>query len=155
MNLTKLALNPALLKKQKRTEEDIENILEWSNELKRVFEHMKTLDPEKDDLYGFALIVERCELEMQKAWGFPQDRDYHSWWYKTPHCKCPYMDNQDMFGTPYRHYVVGCPVHKANIVLDDDDCAHPHDKLTITPMGIYCECGETLEDNTGSNEMGG
>ena len=105
-------LNERMLKDNKCTDQDIVDILDWSNELERVFTHMRTLDPEKDDLYGFALVVERIELELQKAWNFPQNKDYHSWWYQTPHCKCPVMDNQDLFGTPYRNMVIGCPVHK-------------------------------------------
>ena len=112
MTVTRGNLNERMLSANECSEQDIDDILEWSNELERVFEHMRTLDPELDDLYGFAMIVERIELELQKAWNFPQDRNCHTWWYRTPHCKCPEMDNQDLFGTDYRNYRIGCPVLK-------------------------------------------
>ena len=38
---------------------------------------------------------------------------------------------------------------------EDEECTHPAEKVTMTTMGDYCECGETLNDFTGSNEMGG
>jgi len=38
---------------------------------------------------------------------------------------------------------------------EKDECTHPLEKVTMTTVGDYCECGETLDDFTGSNEMGG
>lgn len=120
MTVTKDNLNESMLERNKCTDKDVEDILEWSNELERVFAHMQTLDPKKDDLYGFALIVERIEFELQKAWNFPEDRNCHTWWYRTPHCECPYMDNEDLFGTEYRNHRIGCPVHKTDVALPNE-----------------------------------
>ncbi|MBE0526962.1 MAG: hypothetical protein IH631_08465 [Candidatus Thorarchaeota archaeon] len=46
-------------------------------------------------------------------------------------------------------------LEKALAEVEDEECTHPAHMVTFTTDGDYCECGETLSDFTGSNEMGG
>jgi hypothetical protein len=47
---------------------------------------------------------------LQEAWGFPKDRNYHKFWELTS-CKCPKMDNEDRY--PSGYYVISskCALH--------------------------------------------
>lgn len=58
-------------------------------------------------------IVEGIEYTLQLLWGFPLDRNFHKWWNRIKDCKCPMMDNDDMFGSEYRIYNSDCPYHGA------------------------------------------
>ena len=75
----------------------------------KYFDLMKETD-EKEKLKEYAHEVECIEFEMQKAWHFTQDRNFHEW-YKVPKCTCPKMDNADNRGTNRRIIVMDCPVH--------------------------------------------
>lgn len=50
------------------------------------------------------------EFELQKAWGFSQDKNFHRFW-NRPGCSCPTMDNDDRY--PYGSYIItgGCSLH--------------------------------------------
>ena len=65
---------------------------------------------EKSKLREYAHEIECIEFEMQKAWHFTEDRNFHEW-YKVPKCTCPRMDNADNRGTNRRIIVMDCPVH--------------------------------------------
>jgi len=51
-------------------------------------------------------------FELQKLWGFPLNFNFHTYWLQVPGCVCPKLDNKDLFGTPYRNYSSGCPIHR-------------------------------------------
>lgn len=112
-------LNPGFIKKQNRTEKDIDIIAEHHAHLHLLFAEIEALDPKTTNLSGYADLVEQMEFALQEAWGFDINRDYHSWWYKVPHCKCPRMDNEDNYGTQYRIIRGDCPVHGAEDVTID------------------------------------
>lgn len=40
-------------------------------------------------------LLEDLEYQMQEVWGFERNANYHTWWLKPKHCKCPKMDNTD------------------------------------------------------------
>ena len=50
------------------------------------------------------------EFELQKLWGFSEDKKFHRFW-DTPKCDCPKLDNEDNY--PYGHYLINfsCPLH--------------------------------------------
>lgn len=50
------------------------------------------------------------ELELQEAWGFTQDKNFHKFW-NRPGCICPSMDNDDRY--PYGPYIhtTDCSLH--------------------------------------------
>jgi hypothetical protein len=110
----KATLNPVLLARQNRSEKDIKKIIELHEELHKVFDEMEAESVENEERLGnLALVVQQLEFDLQEAWGFPKNANYHSWWFQVPHCICPVLDNWDFVGTEYKHYTVGCPVHKS------------------------------------------
>ncbi len=107
-------LSKNLIARQKLTELDVDAIKELHLELQSFFDDVRTLDPttlttvEASDI---VMNIERLENAMQKSWKFTPNSDMHSWWYQTPHCNCPVMDNQDMMGLNYRYINSTCPLH--------------------------------------------
>lgn len=112
---TKEMLNPKLVEKQELTEENIQAIIDLHNRRLHLFHHLKKLDPEtaegRTELREAAKTLEEIEYDMQTEWNFPQSRSHHSWWYEIPHCRCPYYDNRDAWGTDQRYIRPDCPVH--------------------------------------------
>ena len=54
--------------------------------------------------------VTELEFELQRLWGFPQDKEFHKYWLNIGSCTCPKMDNMDRLG--YGRIInLGCPVH--------------------------------------------
>lgn len=105
-------LNPFLIERQGRTEEDIDKIVGLHQELHEVFDEMEAESPENTERLGnLALVVKQLEFELQEAWGFDKNENYHSWWFQVPHCACPLMDNFDFLGTELGVRVTNCPVH--------------------------------------------
>lgn len=84
---------------------------------KRIFimNAMEELDPEVKAhliaLKSFADEIKKMEFEIQEAWGFNKDVNYHTWWFQLPHCRCPIIDNQDKIGTKYSCVLSECPLH--------------------------------------------
>mgnify|MGYP001813114494 FL=1 len=110
-----VVLNERLLEKQGIDEEGAQRIIALHEKRENMFDLMRALDPEdpqqRISLREWAEKVEELEFELQDAWGFPQTRDMHSWWYRLPHCKCPIMDNMDVMGTDLRYFNGDCPIH--------------------------------------------
>jgi hypothetical protein len=73
---------------------------------------MSALDPVKDkavlrQLYDKWL---NNEHRLQEAWLFPiNDNMIRTW--NVPHCHCPKSDNEEFYGTEFKHVVSGCPIH--------------------------------------------
>lgn len=68
----------------------------------------KTNDKEK--IKQFVKDIENLEFQLQSAWGFPLDRNYHTW-YNVPRCTCPKADNRENYGTEFRIIDGNCPIH--------------------------------------------
>ncbi len=103
-------LNPLLIKRQNRTDEDIENIVELHGELHKAFDEMEA-ETETERLQNLAIVVKEIEFRLQEAWGFDRNTDWHSWWFQVPHCTCPVLDNWDYVGTRLSVTTGGCPIH--------------------------------------------
>ena len=74
----------------------------------------KALDCKSDDFVELATCrdaLRLVEFQLQSAWGFPSDANFHSYWYNLPHCTCPRMDNYDARGEVANYINSGCPVH--------------------------------------------
>ena len=54
--------------------------------------------------------VTELEFELQKLWGFSQDKEFHKYWLNVGHCECPPLDNLERLGHG-RIINLGCPVH--------------------------------------------
>lgn len=124
-----IILNRNMLTEQGIDEEGEKAILALHEERMLIFEMMSAIDPDTEmgrlRLREWASVVEDLEYRLQDAWGFPRNRDYHSWWYRVPHCNCPQLDNYDYYGTPFRIFVETCPVHNdpdrvADLVADKE-----------------------------------
>lgn len=77
-----------------------------------IFDRMRALPSRPcNELRDLANEVEDLEYQLQEAWGFPADSNYHTYWYEVPHCACPLMDNDEEFGSSYRIKDKSCPVH--------------------------------------------
>lgn len=112
--ITSKILNPYMVKQQGLSKDDINKIVELHETLHAIFNQMETLDPEKDQvaLKACGAQIEELEFQLQDAWGWKQNADLHTWWFKSPHCCCGFFDNMERLGTPYRVINDGCPVHK-------------------------------------------
>lgn len=99
------------------TPETREEILDLHIKRHEIMQMMRDCAPDDYE----ALASHRDELTMteyglQAAWGFPQNINFHSYWYQVPHCTCPKLDNKDSFGTDYKYIAGNCPVHGENSV---------------------------------------
>lgn len=55
--------------------------------------------------------IERIEFELQRLWGFEQNKAFHSYWFRVKGCTCPKLDNQEMVGVGRRIISGDCPFH--------------------------------------------
>ena len=106
-------LNPKFVKDQKLTKGDIAKITLLHNEKDMLFAEMKELEADDPSLRSYVERIQDLEFRMQDAWKWDRDADKHTHWFQAPHCKCPYMDNWDLFGTKYRTITGSCPLHGA------------------------------------------
>jgi hypothetical protein len=108
-------LNPKMIERQGIGEDEIQTIIDLHNERLHLFHRLKKVDPEtaegRAELREGVKTLEKIEYGMQEAWGFPQSRAHHTWWYEIPHCCCPRSDNRDMFGVDQRFIRRNCPAH--------------------------------------------
>jgi hypothetical protein len=102
-------LNSSLVLKQGIDVSELRNLKALHAEKLKYFDLMRETDY-KHKLKEYAHEIECIEFEMQKAWHFTQDRNFHEW-YKVPKCTCPKMDNADNRGSNRRIIVMDCPVH--------------------------------------------
>ena len=102
-------LNSSLVLKQGLDVSELRNLKALHAEKLKYFDLMRETDY-KHKLKEYAHEIECIEFEMQKAWHFTQDRNFHEW-YKVPKCTCPKMDNADNRGSNRRIVVMDCPVH--------------------------------------------
>jgi hypothetical protein len=55
-------------------------------------------------------VCRSIEFELQDAWHFPRDMNYHRFW-DRPRCTCPKIDNEDNWPHGYYTIVTSCPLH--------------------------------------------
>ena len=112
-------LNPRLILKQGIGEKEVRTLRRLHLKRIKMFEEMKKLKSKKS-LLPYVEKLEKLEFAMQKAWGFTQDVKFHSWWNRAPHCTCPRIDNDDMFGTGLRIISSDCILHHKPVEKDKD-----------------------------------
>jgi hypothetical protein len=102
-------LNQRLVEKQGLSQEEVWKIQDLHNVRRQIELAMeKTIDPGK--LHALFQDWTWCQFELQKAWKFKEDANYHKGWL-VPNCGCPVLDNEDRY--PHGPYVINlsCPVH--------------------------------------------
>jgi hypothetical protein len=106
--ITSDILNNDLIQEQGLTQEEVNALerlhYELEEELQKPIEEIKDIQAYNDNIMAI-------EYELQRLWHFPQDSNYHTWWFKDPKCLCGSMDNSDMIGTKYRTINGDCPLH--------------------------------------------
>ncbi len=103
-------LNKHLVKKQNLSQEDVDVILSLHKDkffLFKQFNDIPTLS--ETEVHELILEIEDLEFFMQEAWGFEQNRDYHTHWMDVPFCSCSNI--YQPFGQP-KIYDSECIVHK-------------------------------------------
>ena len=105
-------LNEKLLKQQKVTDKQKENLYKLYKELQMLFEQAKTLEPyEKEQHRTLALELENLEYELQDNWNFPRSKAHHTYWNQLHGCECAYIDNKERFGINEKIITLSCPYH--------------------------------------------
>jgi hypothetical protein len=102
-------LNKRLVEKQKLKHKDVAMIKKLHVEKYKVLQEMKT-EEDRERLQHLAELITEIEFELQDAWKFSNDINYHRFW-KLPKCKCPQMDNEDAYPTGYYTKISICPIH--------------------------------------------
>lgn len=75
----------------------------------KLYEKMENTD-DKGELIALANKVKENEFDIQELFNFNRDYAFHRWW-EVPKCKCPVMDNQDMWGSNRDVHSSDCPIH--------------------------------------------
>ena len=104
----KTVLNSNFLKAN-NAEENLELIKKLFMKKFKLFSRMDR-STKKETLMKLAEEVKQNEFEIQKAFNFEPNYDFHRWW-ELPKCKCPIMDNQDWWGTSRNIHTADCPIH--------------------------------------------
>ena len=102
-------LNEGLAYKQRLTHEDLA-ILRSLHQLKLAYHNKIESTSNITELRTIVKALTELEFQLQSAWKFPQNVNYHKFW-NTPTCTCPVMDNEDRY--PYGRYFVSqsCVLH--------------------------------------------
>lgn len=105
-NMKTVNLNQQLIKQQKLSKYDIEQLYIAYDELDILLSNECQLsDKELPD------AITRQEYKLQKLWRFTPNSDFHRYWYMTPRCSCPKLDNDDLIGSKHRWFSGGCKLH--------------------------------------------
>lgn len=114
-DVTTSYINPSLAEEKNLSDENLEELKSLHVTKIELFEMMDMADPKNPPSEQFfpkcAELIKEIEFLMQRAWGFSEDADYHTWWYQAPHCSCPKADNAERFGTKYKIVREDCPLH--------------------------------------------
>ncbi len=76
----------------------------------KIFEKIEN-STNRIEMYNLNKDIESLEFKMQEIFGFPVTSNYHRWWFESPKCTCPKMDNTDDLGTGIRHINLDCIIH--------------------------------------------
>ena len=103
-----MAINKQLAEEKNLSDFTIETIEKIHKELEALLnlgiEDIKDVNKYVQDITNY-------DYDLQRLWNFPQDRAYHSYWFRAKACDCAVLDNQDMIGTGYRSINADCPLH--------------------------------------------
>ena len=105
-----LTLNKHLIKKQGLTQEDVNRLKELHLERISIEKQLDEASRPEDikTIFGWWSQNQR---ELQSAWGFPVDDNWHPS-HRLSKCSCgATMDNNERLGTPYKIYKSDCPLH--------------------------------------------
>lgn len=90
-----LGISPMYAQKQALNLVDLGNIALLQFQRVRIFDRMNQLQVgrDMDQLRVLMTELRTLEFKMQKCWKFGPEARKHTWWCRTPHCKCSYDTN--------------------------------------------------------------
>lgn len=103
-----IVLNSALLNRQDAWE-NLDLIKQLHIERLGLEDEMRDTD-DADLLCLFDALYTQIEFELQDAWKFERNANYHRFW-NRPKCTCPKLDNEDVYGLSCAYYNQSCPLH--------------------------------------------
>ena len=103
-------LSTSLAARQKVSTSDLNKIKNIHRKLLKIFEK---IEKETDEfiLHLLADKITELDYELQEAWNFERNENFHTWWFNSPKCMCPRMDNMDRLGTKWKVRNGDCPLH--------------------------------------------
>jgi hypothetical protein len=102
-------ISQGLVRQQKVSPDDVKRIVKLQT-LRKYFYDFIELSDDKEEIRRLDKIITQIEFQLQKLWGFPQDRNHHRW-FDVPKCSCPKWDNADNIGSEYRIINPNCILH--------------------------------------------
>lgn len=105
-----LYLSPNLAVKQNLDIDDLENIKKIHINRLTLFDKIEA-ESNISKLHKLADELTEIEFKLQDAWKFDRDASFHSWWFQSPKCTCPKLDNQERIGTGYFIVNESCLLH--------------------------------------------
>ena len=122
MEVTSEILNNKLIAKQGLDEKDVrtlEGLHESMNQIVSMLNSLEWNEENKEQIFQLTKSIELLEFSMQKAWGFSEDKNYHTHWLRIKFCSCPRLDNKDIF-----YYGRGL-IHSGSCVIHGEDGINP------------------------------
>jgi hypothetical protein len=108
---TGIRLNRRLVIQKNLSDEQIVYILHLHEMKLMIMDNMSKTDvSDRDALVKMAENITSLEYQLQDAWDFPRNEDYHCFWY-LPHCSCPKLDNDDAYPSGWYVRSSDCPIH--------------------------------------------
>ena len=105
----KVLLNQRLIAQQNLSAEEVAKIEELHQVKYILLQRMKR-SKKPDTLRKLAADVTAIEFELQDAWGFEMNANFHRFW-ELPHCRCAVLDNRERWGSGYAIHSQDCPIH--------------------------------------------
>ena len=102
-------INQNLVNRQKVSAEDVKKIVKLQT-IRKYFYDFIELSNDKEEIRRLDKIITQIEFQLQKLWGFPQNRNFHRW-FDVPKCSCPKWDNADSLGSDFRIINHSCILH--------------------------------------------
>jgi len=100
MEIVSHRLNNALIEKQGLNQKDVDTIESLHDNMDTIVNMLNSLewnDENREQIFQLTRSIEVLEFTMQKAWGFSQDKAFHTHWLRNNKCSCPRLDNRDIF----------------------------------------------------------
>lgn len=122
-------INPELVK-AKKIDSDTLKLIKSLHEAKYVVYKKIEKTNDSNELKELSKQLTNIEFELQKAWGFKEDINFHRFW-TTPKCTCPKMDNEDNY--PHGYYITNseCPLHGQQVNEIENKETSTEEKIKI------------------------
>lgn len=101
-------INTKLVAKQNISDERLSLIISLHEQKLAIFAALSSGVTKPDKTV--AALLTNIEFQLQDAWGFPRDSNYHRFW-ECPSCLCPKIDNEENYPVGHYWFNAACPLH--------------------------------------------